>query len=338
MSFLVICFSVSAVMCAIIATGFLSSRALNPSCARWLGCNYSLFAVQTALGVLVFTNVWPEAAFVRAQCAMLLGPALYAYFASVLRPGLTPSLWHLAPALAMFAALITHWGVAIDPLIIASFSAYWLTVLWQLLAHRAAPAPSAAKRWLWILVLFLPINIVVETATSLEIKWGTPPEQSIALHIGSVVFMLFHTVTLLFMVARVPLIEWMHELKLPSGRPAMTIDDKRQLFARWQILVEERSLYKADPAITVSRAARLLSVPARQLSQAVNGVHGASFSQYLNDVRVDKAKALLKGQPPIGMTEVYLEAGFGTKSQFHREFSRVTGLTPSAYRDGPENS
>lgn len=34
----------------------------------------------------------------------------------------------------------------------------------------------------------------------------------------------------------------------------------------------------------------------------------------------------------MAVTDVYVEAGFSTKSHFHREFARVTGLSPSDYR------
>jgi AraC-like DNA-binding protein len=37
------------------------------------------------------------------------------------------------------------------------------------------------------------------------------------------------------------------------------------------------------------------------------------------------------------VTEIMLEAGFQTKSNFNREFKRVTGLTPSDYRSSAGN-
>ncbi|WP_302723997.1 AraC family transcriptional regulator [Gilvimarinus gilvus] len=300
-----------------------------------LGLNYALFTLQASLGGLVFSGLWPNGALVRAELAMFLGPALYAYFVSVLRPGKRLSPWHLAPALAMAVTLLAKWWAIVDFAITASFIGYWLATLWQLkrTQHSTSAVPSVAFRWLWVLVAIMAINILLEVALNIEIRLGKPPAQSIMLYLGCAVFTLFHATTLLLMVARVPLIEWMHELKLPSSTQAISDEEKQSLFNRWQTLVEEQSLYRAEPTITLSRAARMLGVPARQLSQAVNGVYGASFSQHLNNVRVEKAKQLLLGHPNMNMTDIYLEAGFSTKSQFHREFSRVTATTPSAFRE-----
>lgn len=328
-----ISFSASTLLCLLLAMALLSSRALRPQCARLLGLNYVLFALQGALGVMVFTGFWPEAGLVRAVSAMLLGPALYAYFVSALRPLVQPNyrqLWHLAPALLMVAVLWRREWALVDPLIIASFSGYWLTVLWQL--KQSPPDGAPARAWLWILVALMPINIAVEIATALEIRRGVDVADTDALGIGGVVFAGFHSVTLLLTLARAPLIEWMHELKLPNTSPTLSVEEQQQLLNRWQTLVESKALYRIEPAITLPRAARLLGVPARQLSQVINGLYGASFSQYLNDVRVAKAKALLHAERGMSITDVFLEAGFSSKSHFHREFTRVVGITPSAYR------
>lgn len=339
MSTLVFSFGLSSAFCLLLAVGLLTSRALNPLCARLLGLNYLLIALQGALGLAVFTGVWPQAALIRVVIAMLLGPALYAYFISALRPAKLNSWrwhWHLLPVLAMGLVLWQQQWSLIDGLIIASFFGYWLTVLWQMRRtkreHSEPSIPSPANTWLWILVALMPVNILLEIAIAFEIRAGARLTETYALALTGVIFALFNGITLLLALARAPIIEWMHELKRPEPS-ALSDADKRQVFERWQQLVEVKALYRTEASMTVTRAARLLGVPARQLSQAINGIYGGSFSQYLNDVRVTKAKALLLSHPNMSVTEVYMQAGFSTKSQFHREFSRVAGATPSAFRD-----
>lgn len=273
---------------------------------------------------------------------MLLGPALYLYVLSALTPHtftLAHKFWHLLPALMMAIALAAgglHSGYTFIPdlLIITSLTGYWLAA-WHKLLYASAnnqPAPAQAKKWLWVLIAFMSINIVVDVATTLEIRAGTAVTQTYALNIGGVFFAVFNVLTLLLVLTRAPLLEWMHQLKRPSPA-AISPAAQQQLFERWQIQVHEKNLHHTDQGITLARAARMLGVPAKALSQAINSVYGASFSQHLNDIRVSHAKSLLQSQPNLTINEVLLQAGFSTKSHFHREFTRVTGSTPSAYRE-----
>ncbi|MCZ2722269.1 AraC family transcriptional regulator [Marinomonas sp. 15G1-11] len=86
-----------------------------------------------------------------------------------------------------------------------------------------------------------------------------------------------------------------------------------------------------DPDLTLDRLARKLIIPSRQISAAINHVYGRNISQVINEYRIERAKELLKNtQDPI--TQIYLNSGFQTKSNFHREFTRIEQTTPSAYR------
>lgn len=58
---------------------------------------------------------------------------------------------------------------------------------------------------------------------------------------------------------------------------------------------------------------------------------GVTPYRYLENVRVEQARALLRrGVPPL---EAALRTGFSDQSHFTKYFSSVTGLTPGAYRD-----
>ncbi|WP_425336232.1 helix-turn-helix domain-containing protein [Sinorhizobium garamanticum] len=53
--------------------------------------------------------------------------------------------------------------------------------------------------------------------------------------------------------------------------------------------------------------------------------------QVVNEYRIEEAKRLL-AQSNLPVTTIIFEAGFQTKSNFNREFLRVTGMSPSDYR------
>ncbi|MGB2146770.1 MAG: helix-turn-helix domain-containing protein, partial [Vibrio toranzoniae] len=94
------------------------------------------------------------------------------------------------------------------------------------------------------------------------------------------------------------------------------------------------SLY-LDPELTLSKLTRKLGIPAKQISIAVNQVHKKNISKLINKYRIDHAKhALITSQDTI--TQVFMNSGFQTKSNFNREFSTMTGMTPSEYRKSKE--
>jgi len=121
---------------------------------------------------------------------------------------------------------------------------------------------------------------------------------------------------------------------LPPAAEPVDIDGKlAALLNRWLTLLQQEKLYTLEYGITLAQAARKLQVPARQLSNAINLHYGASFSVLLNDQRIAHAQRLLLSAPDLPVTEVMAEAGFASKSNFHKEFLRVTGTTPTLFRD-----
>lgn len=85
--------------------------------------------------------------------------------------------------------------------------------------------------------------------------------------------------------------------------------------------------------LSLRRLARRLGLPDRQVSNAINRLRGMSVSQFVNDFRIQEACTLLRSTKKT-VLEVSLTAGFATKSNFNREFLRVTGQTPSQWRKG----
>jgi AraC-like DNA-binding protein len=334
----------SAVICLLLAAGFLTSTKLQLVPARLLGINYLLVAIQNLLAFMVFGFGWEFAALLRATMAMALGPAVYFYYRSLVDNG--HQVWdyrkllHLFPIGLVFGLWLTHsllWLV--DYLIIGSFGIYLVFIIKLLsggqqgLQHLAQHA-ALAYRWLVILAVIMGINLLIELAAYWELLTGISPKESWSIFLGATLFLFFHAATLLLVITRAPIMEWMHALQELRPGKSKTISDEeaKDIFERWERIVQERELYKREGGLTLEQAGRILVTPARQISQAINRIYGGSFSQYLNDCRVKAAQDLLSNNPDMPITNLMLEAGFNTKSNFNKEFLRVTGLSPSEYR------
>ena len=108
------------------------------------------------------------------------------------------------------------------------------------------------------------------------------------------------------------------------------VEADRALIDALNTLFSDRGLYR-DPDLNLTRLARRLSVPARRVSEAVNRELGLNVSQFVNNRRIKEATTLL-AETDRSVAEIMEDAGFRTKSNFNREFRRVTGKSPQDYR------
>ncbi len=86
-----------------------------------------------------------------------------------------------------------------------------------------------------------------------------------------------------------------------------------------------------DVGLSLDRLARRLGIPARLVSVAINQRRNRNVSQFVNEFRVAEACTLLRTTDQ-SVTDVMFNVGFQTKSNFNREFRRVTGTTPIQWR------
>jgi len=115
----------------------------------------------------------------------------------------------------------------------------------------------------------------------------------------------------------------------PRASDAPAADDYHRA-AQFDRLMRDERLY-ADPDLSILKLSKRLGLPVRQLSGALNLVHGRNISQIINEYRITEAIRLL-GATDDKITDIMLASGFQTKSNFNREFRRVTGINPSEYR------
>jgi AraC-like DNA-binding protein len=113
-------------------------------------------------------------------------------------------------------------------------------------------------------------------------------------------------------------------------RNEATIEDD-EIVNRLTSLFENDQLHR-DEELSLRRLARRLQMPDRKVSNAINRVRGVSVSQFVNEHRIKDACRLLKNSDD-NILSISLAAGFATKSNFNREFQRVTGISPSIWRD-----
>lgn len=299
------------------------------------------FAAQAVLSGLNWNVGWHPARFIQPIIAALLPALSFAAFDQLCRnrpTSFTERLPHLVPAI-LVTVFIVFWRAPIDIVLFVIYLGYGLALLRiALQGPNALSAVRIADEWtahkaLVVVAVMLVATAVLDAIVLLDFLLGNGEQARTILTVASVLWLAVAGYAATVANDTRPNIgaNISDEDLFSSALPAsISIGDDQAIASRVNALMLEQHLYR-DPDLTLERLARRASIPARQISGALNRIHGRNISQIVNEYRVGDAKRkLATTSGPV--TAIMLESGFGTKSNFNREFLRITGMTPSGYR------
>ena len=88
--------------------------------------------------------------------------------------------------------------------------------------------------------------------------------------------------------------------------------------------------HQSDP-IKLEQIARALNVSKYHFCRSFKHATGLTFVEYLNRVRIEKAKVLLHNNN-LRVSEIAYDVGFQTITHFNRIFRKLVGYSPTEYR------
>lgn len=303
----------------------------------------AVYACQSVLVGLRWGYGLIEILPVLAVMATLIPPLTYLAFKGLAGDREVPSLrtsWpHLLPCLVV-GFLLFFWRGAIDLLIIVEFFAYGVALLWF---GRNGPDGLAASRLDGVLRSYRALQLTAfaligsalsDIAIGLDVTWGDGRHAAGLVSGGTALVLLLLGIAASVAEPSLPVDDTPESEALESEAggveeaPASQAD--AEIAGAVDALMQARQLYR-DLDLNLGKLARRLHLPARGVSNAINRIHGMSVSQYVNNYRITEAQRLLSStDEPV--TRIIFDAGFLTKSNFNREFLRVTGLSPTAWR------
>lgn len=302
-------------------------------------------SILSALLYLHLVHDIPALIQVRALFALLTISCFYLYFAaaSSISYRLSPRhLIHAIPCMTGMAVLASGYPWLLDFVLFACYAVYILALLllWIRRATHFSELGEHAPQtviWLQTIILFFVATLILEIFILVDLSRGglLPSSDPLLFSILSLTALI--SFSLVGALGRPSLFEHLYNLAVTldvpftsQNSPVPDATQKALAGKALQILNEPAIL--ADDALTVTRLARKLGVPTRHLSRAINRVCNCSFSDLLNDRRVELCKEIMRDNPGETLVNIMLSAGYVTKSNFYRQFSKRTGLTPAAYR------
>lgn len=108
--------------------------------------------------------------------------------------------------------------------------------------------------------------------------------------------------------------------------------DVQSVAARMNELMKYDKIY-SDEDLDLQKLSGLLDINPHQLSEIFNIELKTSFKTYLNKYRIDAAKQMLLEDDEISILRIAFLCGFKSKSAFNAAFSKISGYTPSDFRE-----
>ncbi|TXH71526.1 MAG: AraC family transcriptional regulator [Thiothrix sp.] len=293
---------------------------------RWSTDNLGLRYLQPLLAALLPSVTW--------YCFSILRQAKQAAW------GL-----HSLPVLAVLLSLV-FWRDGIDIVIVLSYLGYGIALVLlglkspdQWVFSRFDDTHFLAKTAFWVGVAML-VSALVDTAVAFDFVWyqGQHAPQVLAILHSLLILVIGGLIAWLGQTTKMPSI-----LEEPEPEPVPESPSVQAASSSTPPLLEYQSTigqldhllrtqnFYCDPDLNLNRLARKLGTPARSVSAAVNNVLNCNVSQLINAYRVECVTQQLDHSEQ-SITDIMGHCGFQTKSNFNREFRRLTGMNPSEWR------
>lgn len=108
-------------------------------------------------------------------------------------------------------------------------------------------------------------------------------------------------------------------------------DDNEKEYSEYKLL-RNYLLNNYSEQLSIESVARETDIPYYKISKIIKENSGVSFNQYINRIRIDKAKKQLE-QSDLQVSEIAWEVGFKNISHFNRVFKDIVQLAPLEYRN-----
>jgi len=119
---------------------------------------------------------------------------------------------------------------------------------------------------------------------------------------------------------------------LHSEPSAVMTAQKQSLRDRLEQLMVEQQLY-LQPQLKLADVVTALGSNRNYVYHAINVEMGKSFAEYVNSLRIEHAKKLIRSHPDLSFVEVGSQSGFASQISFYRNFRLFVGVTPQEYKN-----
>ena len=317
----------------LVSVYFLTTKSYKSSANRIFG----LFLLVLSLRVLksLFYSFSSEEPIFFLQSGpaffLLIGPLFFSYVINVLKPeAWIAKNWKTH---CLFWLLIVIGIILIFPfsshvewnktVVLTSANLQWLGyILISVFVLKSSITnynnTSNFEKWLLLLTLSILVLWNIYFFTGFDFFVG-----------GSIVFsILFYSFFLYFIFNKKSTLQLFKKVKYTN---TLDSDKISRLTKRLSQLMKEEKLF-INSNLKSSDLALELNISTHEFSRLVNENIGKSFTDFINEYRVDEAKHLISSNTKYTLEAIGNMSGFNSKSAFYKAFKKFTGETPAKYK------
>ncbi len=127
-----------------------------------------------------------------------------------------------------------------------------------------------------------------------------------------------------------------NENKTATPRRQIFPPEKLELLKTQLLQKMETEKPHLDPELNLPGLARKMGLSVHEMSELVNEGFGENFAGFVNRYRVEEGKRLLFSEKHahLSMVGIAFEAGFNSKTAFNTMFKKMTGMSPTDFKNG----
>ena len=108
--------------------------------------------------------------------------------------------------------------------------------------------------------------------------------------------------------------------------------DSYSLDTNFRLLMDCKKIWKSAD-LSADDVVRLLGTNRTYFSRFLQETYHANFRTLINERRIIEAQDLLRSCKTLSISEVALDMGFSSISSFNLWFKKITGISPTVYRN-----
>lgn len=111
-------------------------------------------------------------------------------------------------------------------------------------------------------------------------------------------------------------------------------EEDMELMKQVNELIKKDKKFK-DLDLSLDSLSKEININRNYLSKAINKTTGKNFNTYINEFRIKEAIKIMSDEKSdlISIDAIALEVGFSNRISFYQSFKKITGLTPSDFRN-----
>ncbi|GAA4468836.1 hypothetical protein GCM10023189_54840 [Nibrella saemangeumensis] len=307
----------------------------------------------------MYTN--GELCFVSDAINLSFGPVVYLY----LRQALTKQLsfragLHLLPPVLFMVVywylMATEWQPfdyrkyigqpfhrTVLGVIALSFTFYAYRYNWLLTKfQQGQPAyRREVLSWLYIFLAFFLLKALVAYLVFAR-QWLPVAYKPNSIQVLEIIFVLIDAIIILTSgvlvlrqndILNLEKVELFIQTIMPGRKKTTVVTEPMTHIAALQRLMTEKKLF-TQPDLNEKVLASTLDIPSYQLSILLNEHIGKSFSEFINEYRIEEAKRQLLDPRTAANTmfAIAVDCGYNSESVFYTNFKKYTGTTPKKFQ------